>query len=78
VGEEGCPPRASPTLRSRIMVADIPSRILFVTFNFSIYSFLKIYSFYIGEYTVTAFRHTRRGLWIPLQMVVSHHVVAGY
>ena len=28
------------------------------------------------EYTVTAFRHTRRGYRIPLQMVVSHHVVA--
>jgi hypothetical protein len=43
------------------------------------YSFYKksIYSFYIYEYTVAAFRHIRRGLQIPLQMVVSHHVVAG-
>jgi hypothetical protein len=32
---------------------------------------------YICEYTVAVFRHTRRGHWIPLQMVVSHHVVAG-
>ena len=29
------------------------------------------------EYTVAAFRHTRRGHQIPLQIVVSHHVVAG-
>jgi hypothetical protein len=40
-------------------------------------AFFKIYSFYIGEYTVSVFRHTRRGHQIPLQMVVSHHVVAG-
>ena len=29
------------------------------------------------EYTVAVFRHTRRGHRIPLQMVVSHNVVAG-
>jgi hypothetical protein len=29
------------------------------------------------KYTVVVFRNTRRGHWIPLQMVVSHHVVAG-
>jgi hypothetical protein len=39
--------------------------------------FLKIYVFYVCEYTVAVFRHTRRGHQIPLQMVVSHHVVAG-
>jgi hypothetical protein len=39
--------------------------------------FLKIYLFYLYEYTVAVFRHTRRGHPIPLQMVVSHHVVAG-
>jgi hypothetical protein len=41
--------------------------------------FLKdyIYLFYVYEYTVAVFRHTRRGHQIPLQMVVSHHVVAG-
>jgi hypothetical protein len=33
--------------------------------------------FYVYEYTVTAFRHTRKGHQIPLQMAVSHHVVAG-
>jgi hypothetical protein len=40
---------------------------------------LKIYLFYIYayEYSVAVFRHTRRGHQTPLQMVVSHHVVAG-
>uniref|UniRef100_A0A0A6YWJ0 G protein subunit alpha transducin 1 n=1 Tax=Mus musculus TaxID=10090 RepID=A0A0A6YWJ0_MOUSE len=31
----------------------------------------------ICNYTVAVFRHTRRGSQILLQMVVSHHVVAG-
>jgi hypothetical protein len=40
--------------------------------------FLKvIYLFYLYEYTVAVFSHTRRGHLIPIQMVVSHHVVAG-
>jgi hypothetical protein len=39
--------------------------------------FFKIYLFIICKYTVAVFRHTRRGSQIPLQMVVSHHVVAG-
>jgi hypothetical protein len=34
-------------------------------------------SFSVYEYTVPVFGHTRRGHQIPLQMVVSHHVVAG-
>ena len=29
------------------------------------------------EYTEAVFRHTSRGHWILLQMVVSHHMVAG-
>ena len=33
--------------------------------------------FYAHEYTVTIFRHTRRGHQIPLQLAVSHHVVLG-
>ena len=33
--------------------------------------------FYVYEYTVAVFRHTRRGHQTPLQMVVSHQVVAG-
>jgi hypothetical protein len=39
--------------------------------------FKKIYLFYVYEYTVAVIRHTRRGHQTPLQMVVSHHVVAG-
>ena len=39
--------------------------------------FKKNYLFYVYEYTVTVFRHTRRGHQIPLQVVGSHHVVAG-
>jgi hypothetical protein len=37
----------------------------------------KIYLFYLYEFTVAIFRHIRRGHQIPLQTVVSHHVVAG-
>jgi hypothetical protein len=45
---------------------------------FFFFSFKKIiYKFYADEYTVAIFRHIRRGQQIPLQMVVSHHVVAG-
>jgi hypothetical protein len=39
--------------------------------------FLFHHLFNVYEYTVAVFRHTRRGYQIPLQMVVSHHVVAG-
>jgi hypothetical protein len=39
--------------------------------------FLKIYLFIICKYTVVVFRHSRREHQILLQMVVSHHVVAG-
>jgi hypothetical protein len=39
--------------------------------------FLKVYLFIICKYTVAVFRHSRRGHQISLQMVVSHHVVAG-
>jgi hypothetical protein len=41
------------------------------------FSFLENCLFYVYEYTVAVFRHTRREHQIPLQMVVSHHVVAG-
>jgi hypothetical protein len=37
----------------------------------------KVDLFYVYEDTVTVFRHIRRRHQIPLQMVVSHHVVAG-
>jgi hypothetical protein len=36
-----------------------------------------IYLLYVSKYTVSVFRHSRRGGQILLQMVVSHHVVAG-
>ena len=36
-----------------------------------------IYLFYVYECTVAVFRHTRIGHQIPLQIVVSHHVVSG-
>ena len=36
-----------------------------------------LFCIYVFDYTVALFRHTWRGHWIPLQMVVSHHVVAG-
>jgi hypothetical protein len=35
------------------------------------------YLFYVYEYIVDVFRHARRGHPISLQVVVSHHVVAG-
>ena len=54
-----------------IMYVDIENIICFVSF------FLKIYLFYLYEFTVAVFRHTIRGHQVLLQMVVSHHVVAG-
>jgi hypothetical protein len=39
--------------------------------------FLRFIYFYLYEYNVAVFRHTRRGNQNSLQMVVSHHVVAG-
>jgi hypothetical protein len=42
-----------------------------------VFLFLKFYLFYVYEDTGAVFRHTRREHHILLQMVVSHHVVAG-
>jgi hypothetical protein len=39
--------------------------------------FKNINLFYVYEFTIVFFRHTRRGHQILLYMVVSHHVVAG-
>jgi hypothetical protein len=47
------------------------------TWASSTFFFLKIYLFIICKYIVAVFRHSRRGRQILLQMVVSHHVVAG-
>jgi uncharacterized membrane protein YgaE (UPF0421/DUF939 family) len=46
---------------------------------FFFFLFKDLFLFYVCKYTiaVAVFRHTRRGHRIPLQMVVSHHVVAG-
>jgi hypothetical protein len=38
--------------------------------------FISLKLFYLYECTVAVFRHTRRGHQIPLQMAVSHRVVA--
>jgi len=51
--------------------------VVVVVFVVVIVVVFKIYLFYVYEYTVSVFRHTRRGHLIPLQMVVSHHVTAG-
>jgi hypothetical protein len=56
------------------------SKVCATTPSLLLYSFLfffKIYLFIICEYTVAVFRHSRRGSQILLQMVVSHHVIAG-
>jgi hypothetical protein len=45
--------------------------------NINVFFQRFIQLFYSYVYTVAVFRHTRRGHQIPLQMVVSHHVVAG-
>jgi hypothetical protein len=51
---------------------------LFVCVFIDFFLFLKkIYLFYLYEYTVAVFRHTRRGYQISLQMVASYHVVTG-
>jgi len=43
-----------------------------------LFFFFKIYLFIVYTVdTAAVFRHTRRGHRISLQMVVSHHVVAG-
>jgi hypothetical protein len=39
-------------------------------------NFFKTYLFYVCEYTIAVFKHTRGGHQIPLLMVLSHHVVA--
>jgi hypothetical protein len=39
--------------------------------------FKDLFIYFIYEYTVAVFRHIRKGHQIPLQMVVSHRVVAG-
>jgi hypothetical protein len=71
-------------LRRQIRTPRIKSQpeqgFLFFKIDLFIYLFIYLFIFYlfnVCEYTVALFRHTRRGHQIPLQMVVSHHVVAG-
>ena len=46
--------------------------------SFLVFCFLRfIYLLVIYKYTVAVFRHPRRGHQTSLQLVVSHHVVAG-
>jgi hypothetical protein len=53
------------------------NHMLFTGIYFSFFSFFKIHLFIICKYTVVVFRQPRRASQILLQMVVSHHVVAG-
>ena len=57
----------------------LPSFLLSPSFppSFLFFFLQDFYLFYVCEYTVAVLRHTRREHQIPLQMVVSHHVVAG-
>jgi len=48
---------------------------MFNSLTLSVFFFKDLFIVY--EYTVAVFRHTRRGHQISLQVVVSHHVVAG-
>jgi hypothetical protein len=50
--------------------------LVFILFYFILF-FVFLDLFIICKYTVAVFRHSRRGRQILLQMVVSHHVVAG-
>jgi hypothetical protein len=36
-----------------------------------------LFNYLMYEYNVAIFRHTSQEHWIPLQIFVSHHVVAG-
>jgi hypothetical protein len=49
--------------------------LLLLLLLFFLFSF--IYLFYEYEHIIALFRLIRRGHQIPLQMIVSHHVVAG-
>jgi hypothetical protein len=60
-----------------ILLIRLPSFLPSFLSSFLPFFFFKIYLFNVYEYTVAVFRHTRKGHRIPLQMVVSHHVVAG-
>jgi hypothetical protein len=58
------------------IISPAPIYYYFNIFQF-IFFFFKDLFIILCKYTVAVFRHTRRGSQILLQMVVSHHVVAG-
>jgi hypothetical protein len=77
---QSCPwLRALLATLQRLLLVTFPSLFCSVVslISLSLIFFLKIYLFIICKYAVAVFRHTRRGHQISLQMVVSHHVVAG-
>jgi hypothetical protein len=69
----------------QVLLTVMPSPPLCFTYEYSRYFKTEVVLslfffkdiFIISKYTVTVFRCTRRGSQISLQMVVSHHVVAG-
>jgi hypothetical protein len=52
-------------------------RLRTAAFFFFLAALAPVYLFIIYKYNVAVLRHSRRGHQISLQMVVSHHVVAG-
>ena len=63
--------------KEKIKGIHVPKKKVFLFADGTTLFYLEDYLFYVCEYTVAVLRHTRRGHWIPLQMVVSHHVTAG-
>jgi hypothetical protein len=59
-----------------LKVMEVLQRLIQI-WNGNYFNFFKKDLFIYYKYTVAVFRHCRRGSQISLQMVVSHHVVAG-
>jgi hypothetical protein len=71
-GIKGVHPHAQETWNNFLLLPPPPS------FSSSFFFLKKSYLFIIiYKYIVAVFRHIKRRHQIPLQMVVSHHVVAG-
>jgi hypothetical protein len=64
-------------LEEVIVIISHRSQLPSVMFFFFFFFFFKDLFIIISNYIVAVFRCTRRGHQISLQMVVSHHVVAG-
>jgi hypothetical protein len=65
-----------PESPRNLSMVSLVLRLFFVNLFYFFLIFFKDL-FIICKYTVVVFRHSRRGHQILLQMVVSHHVVAG-